>query len=105
MTRPLRPCGQAGCPTLVASGNCPAHTRVREKDPAQARFYGSTRWKVLRALVRKQEPICVLCRMAPSRVVDHVDGNWQHNERANLRALCYTCNDSHTGRQHRRKQG
>lgn len=104
MSRPLRPCTEPGCPILVGAGRCPAHTQVREKDPEQQRFYGSTRWKALRSLVRQQEPICRMCRRAASVLVDHIDADWKNNERENLRALCRACNDAHTGRQHQAKR-
>lgn len=104
MSRAPRICITPGCPNLVP---CPVHTvtqdQRREKDPEQARFYRSSRWTRLSKLVRAQEPICRLCERRPSTNVDHIDGDWRNNERANLRALCSSCERTRTGKQHRAK--
>lgn len=101
--RPGRPCAAPHCSAIVFNtSHCPTHeTTRRRKDPEQVKFYNSTRWKKLRAIVRAQEPICRICKVNPSTNVDHIDGDWQHNERENLRALCSTCEPSRTARQHR----
>lgn len=106
MAKPAHPCGQPGCPVLVhGRPHCPEHTVERKRDPEQARFYGSSRWQKLRAMVRRQQPLCQMCRNAPSAVVDHIDGNWRNNRMDNLRGLCSPCERSHTGRQHQKKRG
>lgn len=103
-SRAARICTAPGCPNVVP---CEVHTVTqnerRAKDPEQRRFYDSARWKSLRSLVRKQEPMCRLCGEKRSTNVDHVDGDWRNNERANLRALCTDCEKRHTARQHRAK--
>lgn len=73
-------------------------------DTGQARFYGSAKWKALRAQVRREEPVCRICQSAPTASVDHIDGNWRNNARGNLRGLCNACERSHTGRQHQAKR-
>jgi 5-methylcytosine-specific restriction endonuclease McrA len=78
----------------------PRRADTYRKDTAQAQFYGSTGWKRLREYVRGQEPVCQLCGRRPSTNVDHIDGDWRNNSRANLRALCTPCERSHTARQH-----
>jgi 5-methylcytosine-specific restriction enzyme A len=114
-SRPKRPCRVPGCPATHRNlnGHCDAHQEGAEpqgrrpKDPEQQRFYNSTRWKRLRAGVRAEEPLCRLClqieRVAPTEIIDHIDGNWRNNERSNLRGLCRPCNDRITGQQHRHK--
>lgn len=84
---------------------CPAHPRhaERRKDPAQAAFYSSMKWRRLRAQVKREQPICAICRVRPSQVVDHVDGDWRNNERINLRGLCRPCEARRTGQQHAAK--
>jgi 5-methylcytosine-specific restriction enzyme A len=104
MVRPLRPCTEPGCATLVKRGRCSDHLVERPKNPDQQRFYGSTRWKALRTLVKKQEPICRMCRRKPTKVADHIDGDWRNNARENLRGLCTDCNAEHTARQHQAKR-
>lgn len=104
-TRPGRPCATPGCPLIVhGASHCPAHEQTRRYKPEeQRRFYNSTRWKKLRAIVRAQEPICRICFTNPSTSVDHIDGDWQNNERSNLRAVCTSCEKTRTAVQHRRK--
>lgn len=77
---------------------------VRAKDPEQRKFYNSTQWKKLRAIVRYREPFCRICKENPSTNVDHIDGDWRNNGFDNLRALCTGCEKAHTGRQHQSKQ-
>jgi hypothetical protein len=104
--RPSRPCAKHGCPALVAGSTyCAEHTPTRKKDPEQAKHYGSSRWRKLSEIVRKQEPICAMCLERPSAVTDHIDGDWRNNDRENLRGLCRDCNARHTGKQHRWKRG
>lgn len=106
MPKPLRPCGAAGCPTLVASGVCAEHTRERPRPDADSQpFYNSTRWKAIRATIRAQEPICRECKRRPSATVDHVNGDYRDNRRENLQALCWPCHQKKSGIDHRRKRG
>lgn len=104
-TRPYRICAEPGCGALTRTGRCDAHQVERKKDPEQRKFYGSSRWQTIRALVRKQEPYCALCGTNPTEVVDHVNGQYMDCRRENLRGLCRPCHNSITGQQHRRKQG
>ena len=80
-------------------------SRYPRKDPEQARFYGSKEWKQTRARVKREEPVCRICRANPTSTVDHIDGDYRNRARSNLRGLCGTCEASRTGRQHRAKQG
>jgi hypothetical protein len=52
----LRPCLQPGCPRLVRRGRCPAHSRSRQRQQAQAKraapargVYDDPRWQETRA--------------------------------------------------------
>lgn len=107
--RAARICSAPGCGVIVERGRCPAHLvkqeARREREPEQRAFYNSTAWKKLRALVRAQEPWCRICTVNPTTNVDHIDGEWRHNERENLRGLCTSCERSRTGRQHRARSG
>jgi 5-methylcytosine-specific restriction protein A len=103
-TAASRPCLSPGCSALVKNGYCTDHRRERPKDPDQARFYASTRWKKLRAIIRARDPICKLCEVRPSQNVDHISGEWRDNRPENLRGLCNDCERSHTARQHQAKQ-
>lgn len=94
---------------MVERGRCPAHqvkqNDRRQKDPAQVAFYNSTAWKKLRAMIRAQEPWCRICTVNRTTNVDHIDGDWRHNQRENLRGLCTECEKTRTGRQHRARGG
>lgn len=99
------PCGTPGCPQIVrGKPRCPAHTIERKKDPAQAKYYGSSAWQQLRAVIRRQQPICQVCRRAPSQSVDHIDGDWKNNATENLRGACNPCHATKSGSEHFKKR-
>ena len=97
-SKPLRPCGQPGCPELTRDGYCDAHKRQTQRDydrqrgTAAQRGYGG-RWRKARLTFLKRHPLCVDCqkedRITPATVVDHIiphkgdrqlfwdSGNWQ----------------------------
>lgn len=104
-SRPAHPCARPGCPKLVTGASyCPEHEQTRrQKSPEQKRFYSSRSWRRTSELIRKQRPVCESCRAKPSKVVDHVNGDWQDNRPENLQALCTDCNATKTARQHRAK--
>lgn len=77
---------------------------IPDKDPAQAKFYGSTQWKKLRTIVRHRDPICKMCHKKPTTQVHHEDGRWQNNALENLQGVCTQCHDSYSGRQHQAKR-
>jgi 5-methylcytosine-specific restriction endonuclease McrA len=52
------------------------------------RHSSSAAWKKLRArILARDGGRCVVCG-APATEVDHIDGRWQNDEPANLRAVC-----------------
>lgn len=105
MSRPLRPCLTPGCAALVARGHCTAHApppRPRHS-PEADRFYASTRWKNVRAIVRRAQPICQRCKRAPSQSVDHKNSDLNDLRfdpfdplNSNLEALCQRCHNTKT---------
>lgn len=103
MPRPLRPCLAPSCPTLVASGYCPTHRQERRKDPAQARFYSSSRWRRISELVRRSRPYCELCKKVRSQEVHHRDHDYLNCTIENLVAVCRACHLSETASYTRRK--
>ena len=105
---PLKPCAHRLCPTLIPRGQrfCPTHSRTHYQqqdaertNKAARRLYKTARWGKVRALVLARDPLCVLCRRAGSREVDHAvpvsDGGamW---EMGNLQALCKPCHSRKT---------
>ena len=108
MSRPLHPCAVPTCPSLTRNTRCPQHTITREernpRDPAQIKFYGSARWKQIRATVKLNQPICGMCHRVPTDTVHHIDGNWQNNQPENHQGVCDTCHRQHSGREHRKKR-
>ena len=68
----------------------------------KGRLYNTARWQRMRAMVLAESPLCVAagCR-AVSTDVDHIDGDIEHNDRANLQALCHSCHSAKTVREDR----
>jgi len=108
-TAPLRPCTYPRCSVLVAGGGrCSIH-RPTEADRPNAdvrTWYRTPRWRALRAVVLRDQPVCPVClaagRRVPTADVDHKirhDGDpglfWS---RQNLQALCHGHHSAKTGR-------
>lgn len=77
---------------------------VRKKDPRQAAFYGSARWKKIRRRVLARDPMCRICGRRPSSEADHLNG-WEDNRLEAIQGVCTPCHASKSGRQHRARQG
>jgi 5-methylcytosine-specific restriction protein A len=108
MSLPLKPCAHPGCSVLVSGSvrRCESHRmqddrRYNATRPHQ-RFYNSVGWKAMRAAVRREEPLCRLCKAKgiyrPSQEVDHIIPINQRRDlalvRSNLRALCLPCHNA-----------
>ena len=108
-TKPLRPCMTPRCPTLVASGRCPAcQAPVRQHERRFARgetAYNTARWRRARAQFIAEHPYCVhkgqdsRCTLL-TEVVDH---RLPHRgdpvlfwDRANWQPLCHPCHNRKT---------
>ena len=97
--RPLRPCLQPGCPNLVATGRCPDHQRVRERQRGSAASRGYDRLhQRRRAVVLARDPLCVAClaagRVVPTTVDDHIvpiEHGGSVDELSNHQGLCASC--------------
>ncbi len=109
------PCRYPGCAEVVAvPGYCDAHRPLIHRDYGRARrgfdaevgFYQSKDWRVLRAAVLRESPLCVVCkakeRLIAAGVVDHVvplkDGGARF-DRDNLQPLCVSCHNRKTARE------
>lgn len=109
------PCRYPGCAEVVAVlGYCDAHRPLIHRDYGRARrgfdaevgFYQSKDWRVLRAAVLRESPLCVVCkakeRLIAAGVVDHVvplkDGGARF-DRDNLQPLCVSCHNRKTARE------
>ncbi len=102
MTRPKRCCAEPGCPTLVTRGYCPSHKRrPRERRESSTQQGYDERWKKLRKIVLARDPICMICREAPSTQVDHIVPRRPEQHAADvteeeLQGLCKPCHSSKT---------
>jgi 5-methylcytosine-specific restriction protein A len=114
--KPKRICGAAGCYELTPDSYCPLHQEERQqrerqrikqtsKDkPSYSKWYSLPRWRTLRLMFLRLNPLCVQChergRLVPASVVDHIishKGNvnlfWDVN---NFQSLCKRCHDVKT---------
>ena len=72
---------------------------MTSKDPVIAerkRLYRTTRWRKIRLVILDRDPVCTICRKAPSNQVDHVvhdDNNSKFFDPSNLRGACALCNN------------
>lgn len=103
--RPKRPCLHPGCPELVDSGYCPAHTRSAPdyRESAAKRGY-DYKWQKLRLAYLTRNPLCVDClqqgETTAAQEVHHIipkaEGGTE--EPSNLMALCKPCHSKRTAR-------
>ncbi|BBO81192.1 hypothetical protein DSCO28_17580 [Desulfosarcina ovata subsp. sediminis] len=109
---PPKPCRRCRRPTRNKGGLCDA-CRARRKDQRRQLepkketkpFYGTARWKKVRAMYLRDHPLCELCqskgRATVATLVDHVheieDGGAELAMN-NLMALCTRCHASKTKR-------
>jgi 5-methylcytosine-specific restriction protein A len=106
--RAARPCKTAGCPGLTRNGvycaDCASqhgNAYDRERGSAAARGYGH-RWRKLRLMYLRENPLCVGCGAAASEV-DHIvaraaggGDDWE-----NLQSFCKSCHSAKTRREQR----
>lgn len=102
--KPKRPCNHPRCRELVSGGSyCDKHKRDRhrrynaEDRPQDHNYYGTARWKKLRAMQLAREPLCRMCREQGKRtiatVADHIKPRDKGGEDSldNLQSLCQSC--------------
>lgn len=94
-------CSHAGCFELTTKGSCGHHEAKRQDNRASssARGYGR-RWRKLRILILHRDPICRICKRAPSTDVDHIIPKREGGEDSaqNLQGVCHSCHSHKTGR-------
>ena len=104
MSRNLpKPCPMSGCPNL----NCTEHRRYRKRYhppstprlSAARRGYGR-RWRRLRLIVLRANPICAKCD-EPATDIDHITPRVRGGTDSfdNLQALCHSCHSIKTRRE------
>jgi len=112
-TSAAKACLHPGCRATTKQGYCAEHARQRRQarrlnDPSDD-FYASRRWRRLRALFLRANPLCVACQaLGRSVVAVHVDHIKPRRERpdlefdeTNLQSLCPSCHSRKTIQQRR----
>jgi 5-methylcytosine-specific restriction enzyme A len=110
-SRPLRPCGQVGCPKLVVSGRCDLHKLPPRQEKAIARPYDDRResstkrgygyaWQQRRKAGLIREPKCAVCGK-PGTDRDHIISKSKGGADLdyNIQTLCSGCHKSKTARE------
>lgn len=99
---PLRSCRQCGarckgayCDAHAAMGKKPGWSTTRTS--AHARGYGA-KWRDLRDIVLRRDPICRACMSAPSVTADHMRPKHLGgtDDPGNLQGLCWACHKRKT---------
>lgn len=103
MPKTMRTCCEPGCPAATLTPYCSVHQKDRQrrsdtKTADERAFYGSRRWKAVRAQHRERHPLCAECerngRVTAGELVDHIvpmrEGGdpW---DSANHQTLCNEC--------------
>ncbi len=102
-----RLCSHPGCGAVSTARFCTKHAEQHRaqspgwqstKGSSTSRGYGAN-WRRLRRMILSRDPICVLCRRAPSVTVDHIKSKAERgkDEDENLRGLCDACHKRKTG--------
>ena len=108
--KPLKPCQHPGCGVLGKGTYCEVHQRQRsrERDTNRPRR-GGRRWRKLRDLKLRTNPICEICNTALSMEVDHIEPLAKAPEREfeweNLQSVCHDCHVAKTAADQGRAQG
>ncbi|GAA2227243.1 hypothetical protein GCM10010430_03260 [Kitasatospora cystarginea] len=101
-------CTVPGCPEYTTGGRCEDHRREAEQRRGTARQcgYDRTHEREFRAAVLARDPVCVLCRTAPSKHADHyplsrrelVAADRDPNDPSSGRGLCASRHGQETAR-------
>ena len=106
--KPKRPCGASMCPNLAESGEkyckgCKAkgysehkEYKARRTDKKEQAIYKSARWKAVRGIRLRLNPLCLMCekegRITLAQMVDHIRPIKQGGavyDLDNLQSLCF----------------
>jgi 5-methylcytosine-specific restriction protein A len=107
-----RECSQPACRKLTTTRFCEKHLvenhakessrqhdRGRRDDPFRA-IYKTARWQRVRIQIIYRDPLCCICKMAASEMVDHIiparDYAGDFFDEENLQGLCKACHDIKT---------
>lgn len=104
--RALSICSAPGCPEYTDSGRCEDHRREAElrRGTARQRGYGRQHESRFRPGVLARDPVCVICKGAPSVHADHhplsrrelVEQHLDPDDPKYGRGLCGPCHSSET---------
>jgi len=107
-------CNAPGCPLTTRKGPyCEKHEHLNKQkrnygqEKASIPFYGTARWKKLRAWYRRQHPLCEMCQteglITETQLVDHIVPTEEGGDPMaidNLQSLCKRCHGfKHSGRE------
>lgn len=107
-TRAPRRCTTPGCARTPLPGTAKCHpcTRPRARPSAAAQGYNAEHRNRFRAGVLARDPVCVLCRSAPSEHADHwplskrelIERGLDDNDPRRGRGLCPPCHSRETAK-------
>lgn len=107
MARAGRVCSTPGCPEFAPNGGrgpeCRAEAEAA-RGTSRQRGYGADHERLFRRPVLERDPVCVLCRAAPSKHADHwplsrkdlVAEGLNPNDPKRGRGLCTPCHSKET---------
>jgi len=97
-------CRYPNCRELTNERYCIQHKKQldkqynKERGSSTQQGYGVNHRK-LRKIILSEEPICRICRKAPSTEMDHIDGDNTNLSRENLQGACKSCHSRKTAKE------
>lgn len=108
---PYKQCGWPGCRKLSRNNYCEDHLELHNKEVFDNSWSGrghknlGYKWDVLSRRIRRNEPVCRMCKIRAATEVDHITPRSKGgtDDESNLQPLCHSCHEEKTRRDRKKK--